>query len=92
MIINTEKIKFRPLAVGSGNYIAIYGTQENPFSSNYDLMDLNEAFEMAKKLEEISLALLESAEMIRENLEKKHHDLPPPNAPQAAEARREKSK
>jgi hypothetical protein len=50
MILNTDLLKIRK----SGNFIAIYGTQENPFSKNYDFMYRTEAEEMATALRKIA--------------------------------------
>jgi hypothetical protein len=50
MIINTDLLKTRK----SGNFIAIYGTQENPFSKNYDFMFRDEAERMATTLRKIA--------------------------------------
>ena len=44
MIINTDLLKTR----NCGQYIAIYGTQENPFSKNYDFMYKDEAMQTAQ--------------------------------------------
>jgi hypothetical protein len=49
MILNTEKIKVRLTL--ARDYIAVYGTQDNPFSSNYDFMDEQEAAELSLELE-----------------------------------------
>ena len=50
MIINTDLLKTRK----SGNFIAIYGTQENPFSANYDFMYRDEAEKTATALRKIA--------------------------------------
>lgn len=50
MILNTDLLKTRK----SGNFIAIYGTQENPFSTNCDFMYRDEAEKMATALRKIA--------------------------------------
>lgn len=50
MIINTDLLKTRK----SGQFIAIYGTQENPFSTNYDFLYKDEAEKTATALRKIA--------------------------------------
>jgi hypothetical protein len=57
MILNTDLLKTRK----SGNFIAIYGTQENPFSTNYDFMYHDEAVKMATALQKIAQDISETA-------------------------------
>lgn len=47
MIINTDKIRFRNMMTG---YIGVYGTQDNPYSSDYDVRTADEAENMASSL------------------------------------------
>lgn len=63
MIINTEKLRYRRL--NNRKYIAVYGTQDNPYSSDYDLMDACEANNAASNLDSISDKLKDEAERLR---------------------------
>lgn len=63
MIINTDKIKFRTLT--DRGYIAVYGTQDNPYSSDYDLLTPDEARNMASCLDGIVDKLKDEAERLR---------------------------
>lgn len=48
MIINTETIRARLLT--NTQYLAIYGTQVDPWSTNYDFADKEESKELAAQL------------------------------------------
>jgi len=63
MIINTDKLKYRMLS--SGEYIAVYGTQDNPYSSDYDLLTKDEAINTASTLDSISEKIKDEAENLR---------------------------
>jgi IMP cyclohydrolase len=62
MIINTDKIRFRKMT----DYIAVYGTQDNPYSSDYDVLTADEAANMASSLDGIVDKLKDEAERLRE--------------------------
>lgn len=62
MIINTDKIRFKNI----GGYIAIYGAQDNPYSSDYDLLTAQEAENMASSLSGISEKLKDESERLLE--------------------------
>ena len=71
MIINTDLLKTR----NCGQYIAIYGTQENPFSKNYDFMYKDEAMQTAQALLKIAEGINSEAMRLLESAEK----MPCPN-------------
>jgi hypothetical protein len=70
MIINTEMIRVRKL--DSREYLAIYGTQDNPYSRDYNLMDKTECKKMAVmvadlagRLNEMVATMTEAAESLK---------------------------
>ena len=73
MIINTDLLKTRK----SGNFIAIYGTQENPFSANYDFMYRDEAEKTATALRKIAEDIRAEADRLEDfasSLDRPNHD------------------
>lgn len=63
MIINTDLLRFRKV---SDTYVGVYGTQGNPYSTNYDLLDKQESEQMAESLESIAIHLTDEAARLRE--------------------------
>ena len=64
MIINTDKLRYRMLT--DGRYIAVYGTQDNPYSSDYGLLTKAEAENAASTLDSIAEKIKDEAERLRE--------------------------
>jgi hypothetical protein len=64
MIINTEKLQHRRL--WGRDYIAEYGTQDHPYSSNYELLTDAEANQRAEELDAIAGDLREAASKLRD--------------------------
>ena len=62
MIINTDKISARTAMYGK--YIAVYGTQENPISGDYDLMGKDEAQRFVVSMKDAATRLIDEAEKI----------------------------
>lgn len=62
MIINTDTLRTR----NAGKYLAIYGTQEAPFSSNYEMLDREEALKMATALRKVARDIEREAETLEE--------------------------
>jgi hypothetical protein len=70
MIINTDLLKTRK----EGTYVAIYGTQENPFSGNYDLLYRDEAENMADALRKIAADIADEAARLTAIAASMEHD------------------
>ena len=64
MIINTDKLRYRVLM--GGRYIAVYGTQDNPYSSDYGLLTKAEAENAASTLDSIAEKKKDEAQRLRE--------------------------
>ncbi len=60
MIINTDLLKTRK----GGKFIAIYGTQENPLSENYDFMYRDEAEKMVWTLRKAASDIASEADRL----------------------------
>lgn len=48
------------------DYVALYGTQENPYSSNYDVLTPIEAVDVASLLEGIADRIKDEAQRLKE--------------------------
>ncbi len=65
MIINTDLLSVRR----SGKFIAIYGTQDDPFSKNYDFLYREEAKKTADALLKISEDIKEVSDQLNQHAE-----------------------
>lgn len=72
MILNTDSLRVR---LNLSGYIAIYGTQDHPYSQNYDLLDANEAERMVAELKVASETIGQFSEMLNNLLDEQRRML-----------------
>lgn len=72
MIINTENLRLR--LIKSPDYVAIYGTEDNPYSNNYSLMSFDECQKVANHFDALSARMKDFADEIRDKASKLPHN------------------